>query len=79
MKEVDKLVPVNHAYRVLSQTEQRWDFQIAWQIQGKSWGMQMLRPYLIGRHLTSWVEHKPLDPLYINTPHQHFNKHRQKV
>ena len=41
--------------------------------------MQMLRPYLIGSHLTSWVEHKPFDPLYINTPHQSFNKHRQKV
>ena len=44
--------------------------------------MQMLRPYLIGKHFTSWGDHYPLVPLYNNLSKpasRRVAKHRQQV
>ena len=76
------LVPVDHVDRALSVTEQGWDSQIDWESLGKSWGMQMLRPYLIGRPFTSWGDHYPLVPLYNNLSKpasRRVARHRQQV
>ena len=76
------LVPVDHVDRALSVTEQGWESQLEWESLGKSWGMQMLRPYLVGAEFTSWGDHQPLVPLY-NTPtmpaSRRVTKHRQQV
>lgn len=76
------LVPVDHVDRALSITEQGWESQLEWESLGKSWGMQMLRPYLVGEEFTSWGDHQPLVPLY-NTPtmaaSRRVTKHRQQV
>jgi hypothetical protein len=57
-------LPVDHASRALSQTEQRWDSQIDWESLAKTWGMLMFRHFLIGTHFTSWGDHLPLLPFY---------------
>ena len=76
------LVPVDHVDRALSITEQGWESQLEWESLGKAWGMQMLRPYLVGKEFTSWGDHQPLVPLY-NTPTmpagRRVTKHRQQV
>ena len=76
------LVPVDHVDRALSITEQGWESQLEWESLGKTWGMQMLRPYLVGEEFTSWGDHQPLVPLY-NTPTmpagRRVTKHRQQV
>ena len=72
-----ELVPVD-----LVATEQGWDSQIEWESLGKSWGMQILRPYLIGKHFTSWGVHYPLVPLYNNLAKpasRRVAKHREEV
>ena len=53
-------VPVDHASRALSATEQRWRSQIDWESLGKCWGMTQFRHYLVGRHFESWGDHEPL-------------------
>ena len=81
-EEGGDLVPVDHVDRALSVTEQGWGSQIEWESLGKSWGMQMLRPYLIGKHFTSWGDHYPLVPLYNNLSKpasRRVAKHRQQV
>ena len=74
-------VPVDHVDRALSVVEQGWNSQIEWESLGKSWGMQMLRSYLVGQHFTSWGDHQPLLPLYNNltTPTSiRIESHRKK-
>ena len=76
------LVPVDHVDRARSATEQGWDSQIEWGSLGKSWGMQMLRSYLIGKHFTSWGDHFPLVPLFNNLSKpasRRVAKYRQQV
>ena len=76
------LVPVDHVDRALSVTEQGWESQLEWESLGKSWGMQMLRPYLVGKEFTSWGDHQPLIPLYNNPSMpagRRVTKHRQQV
>ena len=76
------LVPVDHVDRALSITEQGWESQLEWESLGKAWGMQMLRPYLVGKEFTSWGDHQPLVPLYNNPTMpagRRVTKHRQQV
>ena len=76
------LVPVDHVDRARSATEQGWDSQIEWESLGKSWGLQMLRSYLISKHFTSWGDHFPLVPLFNNLSKpasRRVAKYRQQV
>jgi hypothetical protein len=81
-REDGVLVPVDHVDRAMSATEQGWRSQIEWESLAKAWGMTMLRPYLVGKHFTSWGDHKPLVSLYndLTTPSSiRLNSHRQRV
>ena len=63
----DKIwVPVDHVDRALSAVEQGWNSQIEWEALGKTWGMRMLRSYLVGQHFTSWGDHRPLTSVFNN-------------
>ena len=59
-------VPVDHVDRALSVVEQGWNSQIEWEALGKTWGMRMLRSYLVGQHFTSWGDHRPLTSVFNN-------------
>ena len=75
-------VPVDHVDRALSTTEQGWESQLEWENLAKSWGMNMLRTYLVGKKFTSWGDHLPLVPLYNNpaiAAGRRITKHRQQV
>ena len=75
-------VPVDHASRALSQTEQRWKRQIDWESLAKSWGMTHFRHYLVGRPFTSWGDDEPLLAYYNNLTKPgsvSLNKHRQLI
>ena len=60
MEKDGSWMPVDHASRALSETEQRWKSQIDWESLAKSWGMTQFRHYLVGRSFTSWGDHEPL-------------------
>ena len=80
--EEGRWLPVDHASRALSLTEQRWESQIDWESLAKSWGMLMFRHFLIGAHFTSWGDHLPLLPFYNDlnkTAPVRVNKHRNKI
>ena len=75
-------VPVDHVDRALSTTEQGWESQLEWESLAKSWGMNMLRTYLVGKKFTSWGDHLPLVPLYNNpaiAAGRRVPKHRQHI
>ena len=76
------LVPVDHIDRALSTTEQGQGSQLEWESLAKSWGMNMLRTYLVGKKFTSSGDHLPLVPLYNNptvAAGRRVSKHRQQV
>ena len=75
-------VPVDHASRDLSPSQQRRRSPINWEILGKSWHKTQFRHYLVGRHFTSWGNHEPLPAYYHDLAKMgsvRLNKHRQLV
>ena len=58
--------PLNHASRSLTKTESSYP-QIDRESLAQAWGMRQHRFYLLGRHFTTFCDHKPLVPFYNGT------------
>ena len=46
------------------QAQKRWSSQIDWEALSLAYGMYMLRPYLVGNPVYTWVDPNPLVPLF---------------
>ena len=63
--ETNVWVPVDHASRTLTSTEQRYS-PIERESLAQSWTTEQFRFYVVGKSFTTWTDHEPLLEIYNN-------------